>query len=150
MKRLASGVLLVSLAAVLAAGCGGGNGSKTLSKDEYASKLSAICNDSNDKINALGITTQAAVKEKGDEAVAIGEDALEEFRALRAPNELRNASRTFNDSSAEILADFKAAVEAAKTDDAAGFAAAFANAQTHGNESDAAARQIGAADCVSG
>jgi hypothetical protein len=153
MTRLACGGLLVALAAALAAGCGGGGGGgagKALTKEEYASKLNAICNDSNRRLNALGISSQAAFKEKGDEAVAIAEDIVKQFKSLKPPDELRSAAGTFADSSEELLVDFRAAAAAAKKDDTSALTAALASAQRHGNENDEAAKEIGATDCVSG
>jgi hypothetical protein len=154
MSRPGRGALFVTLAAALAAGCGGGGGGGSagtaLTKEEYASKLNEICNDSNRRLDALGIASQSAFKEKGDDAVAIAEDIVRQFKALKAPDELRSAAGTFNDSSEELLVDFKAAAAAAKKDDTAGLRAALASAQRHGNENDEAAKEIGATDCVSG
>jgi hypothetical protein len=135
--------------ALLAAGCGGG-GSKKLTKDEYASQLSAACTASNDKLNALGLTDMASFKAKGDQAVTIAEDTVKQFESLTPPDELSEASKTFNASANEIVDDIKNANEAAQKDDATAFQAAGTSVQNHSKENDDAAREIGATDCVSG
>ena len=145
------GLVAVAVAslALLAAGCGGGGG-KALTKDEYASKLSQICKDSNAKLNALGLADMATFKAKGDEAVKIGEDTVKEFKALKAPDEVKDAAKTFTDSADQIVQDLKNAAEAAKKGDGAAFTATLTSAQNHGKANDGAATQIGATECVSG
>ena len=137
----------VASLALLAAGCGGG---KALTKEEYGSKLSQICKDSNAKLSGLGLTSQAAFKTKGDQAVQIGEDTLTEFKALKAPDEIKDAAKTFTDSAGQIVQDLKNANEAAKKDDTGGFTAAVASVQKHAKENDDAASEMGATECVGG
>ena len=143
-------VALTSLALGAAACGGGGSGGKTLTKAEYAATLSQACKDSNDKLNALSLTSITSFKDNGDAAVKIADDSLKEFKALKAPDAIKDAAKTFIDSADQIVTDLKNAVEAAKKDDETAFAAAVTAVQTHGKENDGAASEIGATECVSG
>jgi hypothetical protein len=152
LRALAAIAVVVS---ATAAGCGGGGGdndggnSSSMSKQEYADTLDTICNRANREIQELRITGSIRnFKDRGDEIVTITRRAINKFNAVDPPNEIRDAGKRFQKANQNLLGDIEQAVQAAKAGDESKFNDARQNAQQHGEQSNAAAREIGADDCA--
>ena len=143
---LAAGV--AALAALTAAGCGGGGG-KTLTKQEYQAGLNKICDRANRSLGALQITnSMRSFKDHGPQVLDIVQNTVAKFKALKPPKELKDAANRFNDANDNTLRDIEDAVKAAQAGDQTKFNQAGQRAQNDGRESNAAARAVGATHCT--
>ncbi len=148
MRKAVIGALAVL---ALAAGCGGGGKSSgTATKTGYVAALNAACTEANKAFAQIGAGDMPSFKQHGDDIVAAAEKANAAFHAAKAPAELRAQEAIFNDSADKIVEDIKAMTAAANAGDSAKFETAYRSLQTHGSANDAAARTIGADDCVGG
>jgi hypothetical protein len=112
------GAALGILAALVGAGCGG---DETLSKEEYVSRLNAMCEDFRARERGIGEPqTIAEVVTKGPRVLdAFEETILEEARELEAPDEIADQADRLVDlaeQQRDALADL---IDAAKNSDVA-------------------------------
>ncbi len=148
MNRLTIVALPVALAAVLAAGCGGG-GSKTLSKEEYGTQLNQICADYNAKVKEIGEpNTVSELADKGPQLVDEFDKAIGKAEKLKAPDELKSTSDQFISKSKDLESTLKDIVDAAKANDAAKIQQLGTTASTLSNETDALGKQLAAPACA--
>ena len=111
--RLAA-LALGTVAALTAAGCGGGDDDKGLSKDEYLKQGNAICAKGNAKINAgieqLGQTANTARIRGFTLTVLVPtvEGELKDLRALEAPEDDADTLTALYDDADAALQKIKA------------------------------------------
>lgn len=142
---LKNGVLV--LAAVLVGGCGGGD---TLSKEQYASKLSAACADFREQEREIGEPqTLADLVEKGPRVLeAFERTIVDSVHSLKAPDEIGDqADRMVElaDQQRDVLGELIAAArksEVAKVTELAAKNAAL------NEEANSSARKLGATACA--
>jgi hypothetical protein len=140
--------LALTLALVLAAGCGGG---KRLSRQQYASKADAICSRYNREITALKQPSDLAGLGKSlDKLLASFDRAINDLRGLKPPqNEQATADRWV--AQVETLeSDLKTIRDRAKKNDLQGVQAAGRKAQGHNSRGNALAKQLGMKVCAQG
>ena len=147
MKRLAGGALLVALAAVVAAGCGGG--SKTLSKADYGTQLNQICTDYNAKQKEIGTPNSIAdVATKGPKILDEFDKAIAKAGKLKAPDELKATRDEFFTKSKAQRNLINDLIAAAKDNDGAKVQEIGGKADTLGKETDALGIKLGAPACA--
>ena len=147
MKRLACGALLVALAAVVAAGCGGG-GSKTLSKADYGTQLNQICTDYNAKQKEIGTPTSIAeVATKGPKLLDEFDKAIAKADKLKAPDEIKATRDEFFTKSKAQRDLISKLIDAAKANDLAKVNELGGQNDTLNTDVQALAKNLGAPAC---
>jgi len=143
----------MAVVGVTVAGCGGGgddeSDSSSTSKKDYADTLNTICNRANQEIAAMDITGSIRnFKDRGDQIITITKRTINDFNDVDPPGEVRDAGTRFQKANQNLLRDIELAVQAAKAGDESKFNDAQQQAQQHGEQSNTAAREIGANDCT--
>ena len=148
--------LLAAAALVAAAACGGNGDSggeaeaERLTKEEYIAQADAVCQEAEDRFDELGdaqtIEEAAAL---GDEAVTIGEEQLEQLRALRPPVEDEATIQEAYDLLEQQLAVARDLVEALREEDQAAAQELIAEGERLNEEADAIAAEYGLQVCGS-
>jgi hypothetical protein len=161
MTRSALGRLRAALLAtavlVVAAACGGngeGGGeaaeAERLTKEEYIAQADAVCQEAENRFDELGdaqtIEEAAAL---GEEAVTIGEDQLEQLRAVRPPAEDEATIEEAYDLLEQQLAVARDLVEALREEDQAAAQELIAEGERLNEEADAIAAEYGLQVCGS-
>ena len=139
---------LVTVLAVLAGGCGGGE--DRLSSDEYVAQLNEMCRDFGAREQKIGEPRSLAdVAERGDQIAAAFEEAiLRPVERLRAPADLSEESdrlRAVARAQHRVLVDL---AEAARSGELARAPALASRNRMLNAEADALMRRLGAADCT--
>ena len=126
----------------------GGSGTATLTKQQYASKLSRLCLLAADQLRELHLdNTVPAWRADGHRIVAIEQSFNRKLAALKPPHSIQAAYTKANEGD---FRDTEAAVAAAKAGDANGLRAAVRRANRDNLATAAPAREIGAAGCYIG
>jgi hypothetical protein len=144
-ERVAVCALVLALAAC------GGSGSATLTKQQYASRLSRLCMVAADQLRELHVDNGvAAWRADGPRIVAIERRFNRKLAALKPPESIQNAIAAYTRANDRGFRATHEAVGAAK----AGAAKKLEAALQHANEDDLAtgppAKKIGAAGCYIG
>lgn len=138
----------MALAAVVAAGCGGG-GSKTLSKADYGTQLNQICTDYNAKQKEIGEPASLAdVADKGPKILDEFDKAISKAEKLKAPDEIKATRDEFLAKSKEQRDLLGQLVDAAKANDSAKAQELGTKLDPLSKETDALANQLGAPACA--
>jgi len=138
------------LSALAVAGCGGG-GAPTLTKAEYASKLSRLCLVAADQLRELHIDTSlAAWQVDGPRVVAIERSFNRKLAALKPPDSIKSAVAALTTANDKNLQATQDAVAAAKAGDAAKLHAALKQANKDDLATGAPVKAIGATGCYIG
>ncbi|HZQ66846.1 MAG TPA: hypothetical protein VFA66_16645 [Gaiellaceae bacterium] len=141
--------LVAVLALVLSAAACGGGGSKTLSKEEYGSRLNAICKDAAAQEKEIGTpTSPSELVGKGPELRAALDRAIAKAEKLKPPDELKTAADKFLAESKQLSSLLRRIVDAAGKNDVATLARLGAQAQTIGTDAAAVGKQLGAPACA--
>ena len=141
-RRVAVPVLL-ALAALTAAGCGGGP-----SKEEYVADFNKICKESNEKI--AKIKRPSNVREIAPflrESRGILEGSLKEAEDLELPDEQKDEFKSYieeNKKSLNVLDDLERASE---KNDQAGVRRLFAKTSQENQKRDLQAKKLGLDQC---
>lgn len=147
-KGLVLAGALVALLAALAAGCGGGGGG-SLTKDEYVSKLNAICEEFNNKQDEIGEPQSITeVADKGPRIIDEFDKALDKAKDLKAPDEISDQASRFislGEQQRDLLNDL---VDAAKDNDRAKAQQIGTQISPLDDESDSIANDLGAPACA--
>jgi hypothetical protein len=145
------------VAAVVMAGCGGGDSSQRLTPAQYRAKANAICRVAAKKAvpfpgqkSGTGlVTTAKLVTPYLEKTLSVERAALASFRALTAPKSHEAAAADLVDAQAGRIVDLQQALDSARQRDARGFLTAFQNDQKQdGPRYLKAARRLGLTDCV--
>ena len=144
-KPLLVGVAL-SVLAGLAGGCAG---DKELSKDEYVSRLNAMCEDFSAREQEIGEPhTLADLVEKGPRILdAFDMAIMEKVGALEAPDEIAAQADRLVDVAEEQGAVLRELVAAARDNNVAEVQSLAERNDALNNESNAIARELGADVC---
>jgi hypothetical protein len=152
IKRTAA---LSATAAVLLAGCGGGDGksdsNKTLSYSALSSEANTICKDTSAELKALGSPTGDATPENADlidKGVAIQKKASAKLKDLKAPDKLKSTLDEFTANVDAQISGIEEAAKAARAGDQAAFLAAVKAVHPLDTKSDDLGSKLGAADCA--
>ena len=135
-------------ALVLALTACGGSGTATLSKEQYASKLSRLCLVAADQLREMHVDNGvAAWRADGPRILAIERRFNRKLAALKPPESIQAAVATYPSANDRGFRATRVAVGAAKAGDPKKLQAAL----KHSNEDDLAtapaAKKIGAAGC---
>jgi hypothetical protein len=149
-KTLVLAGALAALLAALSAGCGGGGGGgSSLTKEEFASQLNAICEDFNRKQEEIGEPQSLSeLGEKGDQILDEFDKAIDRVRDLNPPDEVADQVNRFveiGDQQRDLIGDV---VQAAKDNDLAKAQQVGAQIEPLDAESDRIANQLGAPACA--
>jgi hypothetical protein len=148
VKKLAIGAVLAL--ALAAAGCGGG-GSKTLSKEEYGSRLNQICKDYNAKVKEIGAPSSIAeLSSKGPKLLDEFGKAVAKAEKLKPPSELKAKADKFIADAKELTGLLNQVIAAAKKNDTAKVQEIGAKADALTKESDSLGTELGASACAEG
>jgi outer membrane murein-binding lipoprotein Lpp len=148
-KGVLLGGALVFLVAVLAAGCAD---DEALSKEQYVSKLNAMCDDFSQKEKEIGEPqTLADLVEKGPLILDAFEKAIvDKVRNLKAPDEIAvQADRLVElaDHQRDVIAGL---IEAAKENDFAKVRELASKNEALNREAKSITRKLGAEGCAAG
>lgn len=151
--RVLATILLLGVLGLIVAGCGGGGGNSRNdayagSKDEYAAALNSICTSVNQKLKALDLTDIAAYGLHGDEAIGIGDKAIDKIDNLQPPDEVKDSANAFVSKVREEQDKLRDLVDEAKKGDAAKVNEIASEIKPIDDEANNAANEIGASGCA--
>jgi Tfp pilus assembly protein PilP len=139
--------VLVLVVLVLVAGCGGGD---RLSREAFVSEAEAICDDFDQRVNAVDEPQNADdVERYVNEVRPVVEDGINELKELQPPGEFEeqwNELVAKNEESLEALDDL---AQAAADRDEARFEEVTEDASRRDEESDRIAQGLGLQKCAS-
>jgi hypothetical protein len=132
----------------IAAGCGGGGGG--LGKEEYVSKLNAICADVTQKREEIGdLQGLADVVEKGPRLLDAFDMAIDQVKNLGdPPGEIAGQVDRFIELSEERRDLIEQTIDAARDGDTAKISELSSKTDPLDSESDDIAKELGASDCA--
>jgi gas vesicle protein len=146
-KGVLLGGVLGILVAVLTAGCAGG---EALSKEQYVSKLNAMCEDFSQKEKEIGDPqTLADLVEKGPRILDAFEKAIiDKVANLKAPDEIADQADRLTDLADQQRDVIGGLIDAAKNDNVAKVQELFSKNEALNKESRSIARKLGAEACA--
>jgi hypothetical protein len=146
-KRILLGVVLGSVMAGLAAGCGG---DEELSRKEYVAELNAMCEDFSAREKEIGEPRTAAdLVEKGPRILDAFEEAIvDEVGDLDAPDEISDQADRLVDLADQQRDVLEGLVDAARENDFAKARELAAKNEALNKEASRIARELGAEACV--
>jgi hypothetical protein len=121
-------LILVSVAGVSAAGCGGG-GSERVSAAELVQKADAICateNASFTRVQAHPPPNASVAADQTDELIKATQDANSHLRGLKPPEGLQAAYDRYLDARDRVIDQMNRGMDAARNQDSAEYGAAQA------------------------
>lgn len=141
-------LVLLGLAALAAAGCGGGG--DRLTRDEYAAKANAVCADFNGKVKAAGNpgTSLDSLAAYADKVIPIFEGGLADLKKLEPPEDEQNVVDEWLASGDEQLGLIRGIRDAARDSDQAEVQRLGALAEANDRKSDQLAETLGARTCT--
>jgi hypothetical protein len=138
--------LFLLLALALVAGCGGGG--ERLTRAEYASKADAICGKYNRQTKALqNPTTLKELANVADATLPILDNAIEELRALKPPEDEQETADEWLAEVDKLRADLAEIRDKAKANDRQGVQAVVPKANEHNERSNELATRLGMTVC---
>jgi hypothetical protein len=137
------------LATTIFAGCGGGGGDGTLTRDEYASRADAICAKYKKQTDALDRpATLSDLANVADDVVPILKKARDELRDLKPPADEQTTAATWLDQFDVVISDVEKIRDKAKENDSAGVQQLAQPALDHNNRANRLAKQLGMTTCA--
>ncbi|MEK6273720.1 MAG: hypothetical protein AABM30_00095 [Actinomycetota bacterium] len=145
--RLPCAALGVLVALSVTTACGG---SKSLSKEQYASRLSAMCEDFSKREQAIGDPQSVEdLVEKGPRVVEAFEQAIvEPVHELKAPDEISDQASRLTDLADQQRDVLVGLVAAAKRSDFEAVNELASKNATLNRESSSIAKELGATSCA--
>jgi hypothetical protein len=138
------------LASILAAGCGSSDSSR-LTRDEYAAKADAVCQQVKQKSDGLSSpTTLPALARVSGRLLPLLHGARGELRSLRPPAGEEATANAWLDEFDVTIDDVRKIRDRAKAGDRAGVGAAAIRAQRHNQHANELAGQLGMTVCSKG
>lgn len=129
----------------------GGSGSSTLTREQYASRLSRLCLGAADQLRELHVDNGvAAWRADGSRIVRFERRFNRKLAALKPPESIRTAVADYTSAYEQGFRDTEAAVAAAKTGDANKLHADLSRADKDNLATGPPAKKIGAAGCFTG
>jgi hypothetical protein len=146
-KSVFLGRVVVVLVVLLATGCGGG---ETLTKEQYVSKLNAMCEDFREREKKIGEPrTLADLVEKGPRVLDAFEKAIvDKVHRLKAPDEIADQADRLVDLADQQSAVLRELIEAAKDNDVAKVSALASKNEAVNQDANSVARRLGAEACA--
>jgi hypothetical protein len=142
---------LAACALVLGLAACGGSGSSTLTKEQYASKLSRLCLVAADQLRELHVDNGVgAWRADGPRIVAIERRFNRKLAALNPPDSIRTEVADYTSANEQGFRDIEAAVAAASAGDVRKLHADLSRADTDNLATGPPAKKIGAAGCFIG
>jgi hypothetical protein len=136
---------------VLASAACGGSGAKTLTKEQYAAKLSRLCLVAADQLREMHVDNGvAAWRVDGPRILAIERRFNRKLAALKPPESIQAAVVAYTSANDRGFRATQDAVDAAKAGDAKKLQAALKQANEDDLATGPAAQKIGAAGCYVG
>jgi hypothetical protein len=134
------------LAALVGAGCGG---DETLSKEEYVSRLNAMCEDFSAREKQIGEPqTIADLVTKGPRVLhAFEQTILEETRDLKAPDEIADQAERLADLAEQQRDAIADLIDAAKNGDIVKVRQLASRNQALNEQANSITRELGAETC---
>jgi hypothetical protein len=150
VRKLA--MVVAASAALVVAGCGGGDDNKSLSYSDYGKKLDEICSKQNPKIKPLGdkLTGDPANDAPVyDDIIPILEDTNSQLNDVGdPPDELKADADRLKADSAKQLDLAKQAQEQAKAGDKGAYIATVKQISATGKDADLASSKLGSKVCT--
>ena len=144
MSRLLALVVL----ALGAAACGGGGGDR-LTRAELATEANAICQEFDQKIEALGAPTSIDdIESFADRSAEIARDGRDELADLNPPEELEADYDRLLETLDEAIENIERIGEAAADGDEAEVGRIAEEGEAKDEDSDRLARELGLDDCA--
>ena len=146
-KSLFLGRVAVVLVVLPATGCGGG---ETLTKEQYVSKLNAMCEDFREREKKIGEPrTLADLVEKGPRVLDAFEKAIvDKVHRLKAPDEIADQADRLVDLADQQSAVLGELIEAARDNDVAKVSALASKNEAVNQDASSVARKLGAEACA--
>lgn len=139
------------LAALLAAGCGGGSGGQRLTREQYAAKADAICGKYKQKADALARpATLSDLARVSEQVLPLLHDARGELRSLQPPQNEEATANAWIDAFDVTIKDVEKIRDAAKKNDSEAVQAAARPALQHDQHGNDLATQLGMTVCNRG
>jgi hypothetical protein len=138
-------------AALMVAGCGGGDDNKTLSYSDFGKKADEICTQVNTKTDPIGAKLNGKVDNDAQyyaQLIPAVEQGRKDFADHKPPDELKPDFDKFLAATDQQIANAKKAEAAAKAGNQAEYVAIVKSTQPIQQESNAAASKLGAAVCA--
>lgn len=143
MRRAA----FIGVAVAVLAGCGGGGG-QALTKEQYAAKADAICDEHNKETQSLGNPANLADLAKiADKTLTILDKAISELDALKPPASEKATADQWMEQVKNLRNDLKQIRDKAKDNDLKGVRGIAATAQEHNAKSNTLATELGMSIC---
>jgi hypothetical protein len=143
-------LLAIAFLALGAAACGGGGGGgDRLTRAELATRANAICQEFEQKIEALGSPTSIdEIESFADRSAEIAREGRDELRELEPPEELESDYDRLVDTLDEAIEDIERIGEAASDGDEAEVQRIANEADRKDEASDRLANDLGLNDCA--
>ena len=149
--RIAIPLLLVAVASLLAAGCGGGksrNAAYAGSKTEFAKALDSICAATNEAGKSLDLSSMSALAANGDQAQELLSSMAEKIDNLEPPDEVKTQTESFVEGLRNEADKFGEVTQAAKDGDEDKVKSLQSELQSDSAATSEDARFIGAEGCA--
>jgi hypothetical protein len=141
--------LILLLATILLAGCGGGGDGDTLTRDEYAAQADAICAKYKQQTDALDRPrTLSDLSDVADDVLPILKKARGELRDLKPPRDEQATASAWLDQFDVVVSDVEKIRDKAKKKDAAGVQQVAQPALDHNKRANELAKQLGMTTCA--
>jgi hypothetical protein len=142
-------ILLAMLAVLLALLPSACSKDETLSKEQYASRLSAMCESFRTKEQTIGEPrTLEDLVEKGPRVLAAFDETIDKVHSLKAPTEIADQTDRLADLTDEQRGVLAELVDAAKKNDVAKVQELVAKNARVNDEAGSLARDLGAKSCA--
>ena len=140
-------LLLISLVALAAAGCGGGD--DRLTREEFVQQANDVCREFDRKIDELGAPqTIGEIEDFADESAEIARDGRDELADLAPPETLEDDYDRLVEMLDQAIADIERVGDAAADGDEAEVQRIVQEASERDADSDRLARELGLAGCA--
>jgi hypothetical protein len=151
MKKLIAGAMLVSLAAVLAAGCGGSSRNKAYANDKaaFAAAVNSVCAKVNAAQKAVKINTLQDIVNQGPALQKTEAAAVKKLKSLVPPDAVKSNYDHLLSVVSQATDDFGKIIAAAKKNDTAKVNQLGGELNTLVKSADPDANAIGAPACLS-
>ena len=148
-KKVVAVAMLIGALALIVSGCGSKKKSYSASKAEFGAAAGSICTTFNKKSKELAMESLADIATKGDDFLALVEDAVKKTKGLGdPPAELKSYLDDYFAQNDKAIALFKQLNEAAKAKDEAKVQSLSEQISPINDAMDADAKALGATACL--
>lgn len=148
-KKVVAAAMLIGALALIVSGCGSKKKSYSASKAEFGAAASSICATFNKKSDELAMESIEDIATKGDDFLALVEDAVKKTKGLGdPPAELKSYLDDYFAQNDKAIALFKQLIEAAKAKDEAKVQSLSEQISPINDAMDADAKALGATACL--